>query len=145
MEFKAERKPLGITGQHEPALVERSEELPNRGSFGTIRRGGEADMDDLVGNDDLARRREDVRDDLLRLAWSPQVRSDQRCEIGLDVRADDPDHVDDRLELTWVTNELARENGLFDGCVGRGLRPEGFEIALEFERVDELLLDRSSA
>jgi hypothetical protein len=102
-------------------------------------------VDGFVRHDDLARCREDVRDDLLRLAWSPRVRGNQRGEIGLDVRADDPDHVYDRLQLPWVADELARKNGVLDGRVGRGLWSERFEITLEFECVDEVLLDRASA
>jgi hypothetical protein len=37
------------------------------------------------------------------------MRSDESSQLGLGVRADDADHVDDRLELAGVFDELAGE------------------------------------
>ena len=65
-----------------------------------MRRGREPHMDGLVGHGDSAWRREDVRDDFLRFAWPARVRSKQRRKVGFRIRADDTDHVDDRLELS---------------------------------------------
>ncbi len=145
LEFKAERKPLGVTGQDQAALVDGSKEVPNRRSFRAIRRGSEAHVDGLVGHRDLAWRGEDIRDDLLRFAGPAHVRSNQRREVGLRVRADDTDHVDDRLELAGVANELASKHRLFDGCVCWRRRPERFEVTLEFECVGEVLFKSDSA
>jgi baseplate J-like protein len=49
------------------------------------------------GHGDSAWRREHVRDDLLRFAGPAHVQSNQRREVGFRVRADDTDHVDDRV------------------------------------------------
>lgn len=99
-------------------------------------------MNGLIGHGDFAWRREDVRDDLLGFSWTAHVGSDQGCELGLGVRADDTDHIDNPLELTRVADELASEYGVFDRGVRRGLWPQRFQMLLKLQRVSEILFDR---
>jgi len=114
LEFEAEWEALGVTGQDQGPLVDGDEEVLNGLAFGTIRCRGESHADGLIGNGDPARRREYVRDDLLRLPRTPRVWSNQRCEFRLHVRTDNTDHVDDPLELPRVADELASEYGLLN-------------------------------
>lgn len=72
----------------------------------------EADVDRVFGDCYLARRREQVGDELLRLAWAEHVRRDEGGELRLGVGADDADDIDDRLQLAGVADELAGEFGL---------------------------------
>jgi hypothetical protein len=145
LEFEVEWKAFGVTGEDQSAPVDGSEELPNRSPLGAVGCGSEPYVDGVVGHSDSAGRREDVGDDLLRFARSSGVRGDQRCEIGFRVCADDADHVDDGLELAGVADELASDRRVLDGGMGRGLRPECFEVALKLKCLGEVLFYDGSA
>src|SRR5450432_148876 len=113
----------------------------NRIVLGSVCGGSKADMDRVFGDCHLARRGEQVRDELLRFAWPTHVQRGDRGQLGLGVGADDADDVDDRLELAGVADKLAGQFGVLDGGVLRKQRADRLELSLPFDRLGELAFD----
>ncbi len=96
-------------------------------------------MDCVIGDHDGAGCGEEVREKLLGLARSRHVRREQGGELGLGVRADDADHVDDGLELAVVLHEGVGELGVLDEGVLGKKRSKVEELLLAIECVGEIL------
>ena len=117
----------------------------NRLPLGGCRGRREPNVDGFVGDGDASGGREEIPDELLGLARPAQVRCEHRREVGLRVRTDDADHVDDRLESAVVADELAGELGLLDWGMRREPWPEILEAVLPLERIGEVHFGRDVA
>ena len=106
-----------------------------------VRGRGEAHADLIRRHLDAAWGGEEVGDDLLGLGRLGQVRRDDRCEVRLDVGADDADGVDHRLQLAGVTDEPAGQFAVLDGDLRWDDRPDHLEHGATFDGVAELGLE----